>query len=77
MSKVILNPPGHGGPPDIFEINVTNIVQSWASGTWNNWGLIFGSEDYIFPNDTSSDMFMFYSLEDPGQNWPKLIVTFH
>ena len=76
-SEVILDPPGYDGQSEIFEINVTNIVQNWASGTWNNWGLIFGSHDYTFPNDTSSDMFMFYSLEYPEQVRPKLIVTFH
>jgi hypothetical protein len=26
---------------------------------------------------TSFDMFAFYSLEDPGQAWPTLTVTYH
>lgn len=77
QSEIVLYPPGYYGQSDIFEINVTNIVQSWASGTYNNYGLIFGSHDYTFPYYTSFDAFEFYSLEDPGQDWPKLIVTYH
>ena len=76
-SEILLHPPGYGGQSELFEIDVTNIVQSWASGTWSNYGLIFGSSNYTFPYDTSFDAFEFYSLEDPGQDWPKLIVTYH
>jgi hypothetical protein len=76
-SEIILYPPGYYGQSEIFEIDVTNIVQSWASGSWNNYGLIFGSHDYTFPYYTSFDAFEFYSLEDPGQDWPKLTVAFH
>jgi hypothetical protein len=76
-SEIILYPPGYYGQSEIFEIDVTSIVQSWASGAWNNYGLIFGSEDYTFPMDTSFDAFEFYSLEDPGQDWPELIVAYH
>jgi hypothetical protein len=75
-SKIILYPPCYFGQTTNFEINVTGIVQNWANGTWNNYGMIFGSEDYTFPYLTSYDAFEFYSLEDPGQEWPKLIVTY-
>jgi len=76
-SEIILYPPGFYGQSKNFEINVTSIVQNWASGTWNNHGLLFDLHDYTFPLRTSFDNFEFYSLEDPGQDWPKLIVTYH
>jgi len=76
-SEIVLYPPCYYGQSEIFEIDATDIVQNWTSGTWNNYGLIFESEDYTFPNDTSFDAFEFYSLEDTGQDWPKLIVTYH
>lgn len=76
-SEIILYPPGYYGQSDIFEIDVTSIVQKWASGTFNNYGLLFGSHDYTFPLRTSFDAFELYSLEDPGKEGPKLIVNYH
>lgn len=76
-SEIILYPPCYYGQSQIFEIDLTNTVKNWASGAWNNYGLIFGSHDYTFPYDTSFDAFEFFSLEDPGQDWPKLTVTYH
>ncbi len=76
-SEIILNPPCYFGQSQIFEIDLTSTVQNWSSGAWNNYGLIFGSHDYTFPYITSFDAFEFYSLEDTGQDWPKLIVTYH
>src|SRR6056300_489333 len=73
-SQIVLNPPGYFG--QIFDIDVTSIVQNWANGTFNNFGLVFGSRDYTFPNYTSFDTFQFYSLEDPGREWPQLEVTY-
>ncbi len=76
-SEIILYPPCYYGQSQIFEIDLTNTVKNWASGAWNNYGLIFGSHDYTFPYNTSFDAFEFFSLEDPGQDWPKLTVTYH
>jgi hypothetical protein len=67
-----------GTAPDLgqlIDIDVTSMVRNWASGSWSNYGLNFGSNDYSFPYATSYDAFEFYSLEDGGQGWPKLIVT--
>jgi len=74
-SQINQNPPTYGG--QIYDINVKTIVQNWASGAWSNYGLFFTSLDYTFPYATSYDAFAFYSLEDGGQGWPKLIVTYH
>jgi hypothetical protein len=74
-SEIIQNPPTYAG--QFYNIDVTSIVQNWASGTWNNYGLLFGSHNNTPPNATSWDSFEFYSLEDPGQGWPKLVVTYH
>jgi hypothetical protein len=76
QSEIVLYPPGYYGQSDIFEIDATGIVQNWANGTYNNYGLIFGSQDYTFPYYTSFDVFELYSLEDSGQEWPKLEVTY-
>jgi hypothetical protein len=76
QSQIILYPPGYYGQSDIFDLDVTGIVKNWVNGTWNNYGLIFGSHDYTFPYYTSYDAFEFYSLEDPGQEWPKLEITY-
>jgi uncharacterized repeat protein (TIGR02543 family) len=75
-SEIIQSPPTYSG--QIYEINVTSIVQNWASGAWSNNGLLFGSQNYTFPYYTvSNDTFEFYSLEDTAGDWPKLIVTYH
>ena len=75
-SEILLYPPGYYGQSTSFEINVTSIVKNWVNGTWNNYGLIFGSDDYLFPYTTSFDLFELYSLEDMGQEWPELVVTY-
>ncbi|MFC1844165.1 DNRLRE domain-containing protein, partial [Thermodesulfobacteriota bacterium] len=68
-----LSPPGSYG---YMDIDVTTMVQNWASGSWNNYGFIFGSDNYNFPYATSFDAFAFYSSADTGGGKPKLIVTY-
>jgi chitodextrinase len=75
-SEILLYPPGYYGQSTSFEINVTSIVKNWINGTWSNYGLIFGSEDYTWPYTTSFDLFELYSLEDTGQEWPELVITY-
>ena len=65
-SKIIEPPPAYSG--QTYDIDVTSIVQAWASRTWNNFGLLLGSEDYTFPYAVSFDAFTFES--------PQLIVTY-
>jgi hypothetical protein len=74
VSKIVLDPPVYSG--QTYNVDVTSIVRAWVNGTWGNYGLRFGSEDYTFPYATSYDDFHFYSREDPGREWPKLFVTY-
>ena len=68
-----ISPPGSSG---YWDVNVTPMVQYWASGFWNNYGFIFGVENYNWPYTTSYDAFAFYSNEDTGGGRPRLIVTY-
>jgi chitodextrinase len=74
-SSMFFDPPDYAG--QIYDIDLTAYVQNWTSGNWNNYGILFRINDYLFPYATSFDTFSFYSLEDPGQGWPKLTVTYH
>jgi List-Bact-rpt repeat protein len=54
----------------VYNINLTTTVQSWASGTYVNNGLGILSADYTSPgNVTSFDIYEFYA--------PTLTVTYH
>jgi hypothetical protein len=59
-----------------YNIDVTNTVRNWVSGTWPNNGFVFGLNDLSFPYMISFDAFEFYSSEDPGGRGPKLVVTY-
>ena len=61
----------------VFDINVTALVSNWVNGSWLNNGFLFGLDDDTFPYATSYDAFQFYSNEDPGGDWPKLIITYN
>ncbi len=73
-SHTVLNPPAFGG--QTYDVDVTSIVQSWADGTFDNNGLVFGSEDYTFPYATSLDAFEFISAEGTAGYTPTLVVTY-
>ncbi|WP_455210292.1 fibronectin type III domain-containing protein [Kaarinaea lacus] len=74
-SNINQNAPTSGG--QVIELNVTSHVSNWVNGVWSNYGYVLGSNDYTFPYDTSLDAFQLFSNEDPGGDWPKLIVTYH
>jgi hypothetical protein len=61
----------------VIDIDVTSHVSNWVNGVWTNNGYVFGWNDYTFPYATSFDAFQLFSNEDPGGDWPKLIVTYH
>jgi hypothetical protein len=73
-SQITLNAPSYAG--QIISVNLLSTVQSWANGTYANYGLSFSVNDYTFPYATSFDSFAFYGLEDGGQGWPRLTVTY-
>jgi len=73
-SSTLVVPPTYQG--QVMDIDVTNTVQSWANGTFNNYGFLFEIADYTFPNDNSLDAFAFYSIEDAVGDRPELIVTY-
>lgn len=72
-SEIVINPPTR--QDQVYNIDVTTIVRNWASETWANNGLIFGSHDFTFPNATSFDSFGFYGRTDLAG--PKLSVVYH
>jgi hypothetical protein len=74
-SRIDLIPPYAAG--ETHEIDVTSIVQNWANGTWDNNGLFLGPSSVLFPCAEELDAFGFYSLGDPGQRGPALVVTYH
>jgi len=45
-----MSPPVTGALP--IEIDVTDIVQNWASGAWNNRGFLFEDTNFTFPYAT-------------------------
>ena len=61
---------------EVIVLNVRGIVQAWVNGTLLNYGMLFHVSNSAPPNVTSNDAFAFYSFE-PGQEWPRLIVTYH
>jgi titin len=61
----------------IIDLDVKEIVQAWANGTFLNNGMMFQVSNSDPPNAISNDAFAFYSLEHTGQEWPRLIVTYH
>ena len=73
-SATLVVPPTYAG--QVMDIDVTNTVQSWANGTFNNYGFEFASSSYLFPYDTSFDAFAFFSAEDVAGDRPQLIVTY-
>jgi len=74
-TKQIFAPPTNAG--QIYNVNVSSIVQAWADGTTLNNGLILETTDYSFPYATSVDYFAFYSSEAGGSVSPILTVTYH
>jgi Fibronectin type III domain len=72
-SETIHSPPTVGGQ---HTFNLTATVQNWVNGTYNNNGLIFGSQNYTFPQATSFDAFSFYSREGGSTVQPMLSVTY-
>ena len=73
-SQLIQAPPTYSG--QIYNLDLTTHVKNWVGQTWQNYGLILGSENYTFPNATSFDAFDFWSLEDPAGAWPGLTITY-
>lgn len=73
-STTLVVPPTYSG--QVMDIDVTNTVQSWASGTFNDYGFLFDISSYAFPYDTSLDAFAFFSAEDAAGDRPELIVTY-
>jgi hypothetical protein len=47
LSGVVFDQPITTALP--YDINVTNIVQNWANGTYTNYGFLVEDTDYIFP----------------------------
>ena len=70
----ILDPPTITG--QVINLDVKGIVQAWANGTIFNNGMLVHVSNSDPPNDISNDAFAFYSFET-GQEWPRLIVTYH
>jgi hypothetical protein len=63
-------------PYNYFDLNVTEMVQLFADGVLNNYGFILGNDYYeTQPDDSSSDMFSFYSNETNASK-PELIVIY-
>lgn len=73
-SETLVVPPTY--PGQVMDIDVTNTVQNWASGTYNNYGFQFEISSYLFPNANSLDAFAFFSAEDAAGDRPELIVTY-
>lgn len=63
-------------PYNYFDLDVTEMVQLFADGILNNYGFILGNDYYeTQPDDSSSDMFSFYSNETNASK-PELIVIY-
>ena len=73
-STIVQSPPTRSG--QIYNLDLTTFVKNWTGNIWTNNGVVLGSEDYSFPNATSLDAFDFFSLEDPGREWPTLTITY-
>jgi hypothetical protein len=54
----------------LYDIDLTAVVQNWANGTWTNNGLILESTSYLSPGNVDSiDNYDFWV--------PDLVVTYH
>ena len=63
------NNPYPAYPGQTYSIDLTTIVQSWADGTFNNYGIGLQSSSYVSPGNVDSlDAYQFYV--------PTLTVTY-
>jgi hypothetical protein len=76
QSISIQNAPTSAG--QIFNLDQTATVRSWVSGTYanNGFAMALQQERLRYCSCNSTDLFEFYSTEDPGGHGPKLIVTY-
>ncbi len=74
-SNVIFNQPTSSLPS---QINVTNIVQNWADGIFNNFGFFVEDTNYNFPFDTQLRSTTYCSKEGVPSciRPPELVITY-
>ncbi|MDH5445566.1 MAG: fibronectin type III domain-containing protein [Gammaproteobacteria bacterium] len=75
-SRVLFNQPVTGV---LYQaIDVTNIVQNWANGNYNNYGFLLEDNNVLFPNDTQLRATTYCSKEGvPGcVSPPQLTITY-
>jgi len=62
----------------VFDIDVTGIVQNRIDGSWNNYGWLLTFRGFYFPPMVVSyDAYAFFRKKDGGGDGPKLFITYH
>ncbi|MBD3240787.1 MAG: DNRLRE domain-containing protein [Chitinivibrionales bacterium] len=67
------NPPYSAAVP--VTIDITGIVQSWADGTFHNYGLLLWDTNSVYPSSTTYRATQFYE-ESNGSSAPALYIRY-
>jgi len=78
QGQVLVNAPSNSVLP--LEVDITTIVQNWASGTFNNYGLSLTPDNHSYPGNSSLQTTFFQSTDqgkyDSVSKRPQLIIQF-